>query len=893
MRASDGSCGIPVVAVPVRASVTGAHLVGEAAAIMARMEPEALVHGFTRQLGRSHGSPEPEHLTGLLLEHLADSAATLAGARPRRAVFAVPDGFDMRAPGALVRAAVRGGLSLQSTICDATARALVGPEARTRRRRQVVIVDLGAGAIRASVLLVSSGEVILQGRGGDPMGGDEVDRVLAELTLIDLGDDGRTISGRPRSRCLLRRAVDEMRRELADPSVDRARAALDHDGRRVKIALTRDRLAAVLEDCGDRIAAAVRRALAEANVRTAQVEAAYVAGGMNAQLRGAVARIFPRARVAALHEDSAAMGAAVQSAALLGEAPPVEIVDARGLPGLAGRCGRPGGATVVRETTDARRPLTDGRVDGAIGHHATPAPLRGAAESARTLEGDPPTLRRPPRIARRPPMCDGVLEVVRVQLPAPPATPPTTPDPPTRRRHVAHPPPRARLAPEPFLPWRAPAAVNPPAARPSRSGSMRAARPPTPPASGEHPVVAVSSPPPTLRSASRPPAAQSIAGAPPPVLAQAASGELVRPPDAAALVALPCADTCALPDPSRVALPVLLARLLADVAVTGTLTLERRGSGLAEMRIEEGHAVMSAWQHRLLLDAFAWPDGVYRFEPCATGKLPRRGPRPVSLMSFVVEGLRTLTRTYEVEAIEGALGDRLDLAPVVAPEREPVLGHLGLTGLERRLMEISLDGSTPGRALIELGRLGRETVVGLFVILTVFDAIAWTEVRAAPQVSQDDELARRAAKMDGLNHFLAMGLHWSSLSEEIDARYEALMGELVAPNDASPAAQVSVARMRSRVEAAYAILADPSRRKEYRLRVYPLDYEAIAGVATERAKHRALRADAGDASWCQAVATELVGSPDPAPDAPTARSWSVHADLKPAGPAARRSRSGS
>ncbi len=133
-----------------------------------------------------------------------------------------------------------------------------------------------------------------------------------------------------------------------------------------------------------------------------------------------------------------------------------------------------------------------------------------------------------------------------------------------------------------------------------------------------------------------------------------------------------------------------------------------------------------------------------------------------------------------------------------------------------------------------IGQAFRGEGAGLMLMLVVFDVLEWKEVEAASGPSMEDALSARAMKMEAQNHFLALGVHWSSTSQEIDARHRALVDELAAPPGASTAVKDALARIRRRADAAYAVLREPGRRRQRELAGH-----LAAHDAGERVEHRA------------------------------------------------------
>ncbi len=373
------------------------------------------------------------------------------------------------------------------------------------------------------------------------------------------------------------------------------------------------------------------------------------------------------------------------------------------------------------------------------------------------------------------------------------------------------------------------------------ASSAHAAISSAPPSSSAHAAIG-SAPPPSRSGAAAGPSSSaehhaaptshpwspSARAAPEPVrknlLEEMSQGRFTRPDSAAAMVNLACARPLVAADLKPLCLPVLLVRLIGNARATGTLTLEGGQNTTLDARIEEGRAILSVREHNTLIEAFSWTEGFYRFEPGHIGKLVSKGPKPVPLTQLTVEGLRVLIRTFEADDIERAIANRLHLAPIIALGREGLVSRMGLTGLEARMAENNLDGFTSGMALIDHGRLGRQTTLGLLVILTVFDAIDWINVKHVPKASLEEELTSRAIKLDGQNHFLALGVHWSTLTEDIEAAYKALCKEFAPRPGASPEVQALLARINKRLFKAHEVLKDPHQRRVYRRETYQLDY---------------------------------------------------------------------
>jgi hypothetical protein len=596
---------------------------------------------------------------------------------------------------------------------------------------------------------------------------------------------------------VLRGLAETMKRDLSEAPEASAVASILPGA--PALALDRERFEPLLRDLCERIDAAIAHALDEAGVTADQAAAAYAAGGM-AQVpavRAQIERSLGR-RALLLHPSrgTLALGAATFAGMLTGEIPEIPVLDLT----ASGPASREVPLPAWEPPSSASRP--------AAGHEVS---------EIRTAGAPPPSTSRPPSSAKDlPPASSGPIS------------------------------------------WSAPASIEQswigpaswPAAPPS-SSSVPPSSSSVPPSSGGPLWLAAptsSGSLPTLSSA--PPSSARIPTAP------IGSGRFARPADAAALLALPIARGApAAPDRS-ITLPVLFVRVLAREHVTGVLTLSHPGKSLT-VPIQGGRASMLRAELPMVAQAFTWADGTYAFEP---GEVPAARESPSSLIKLAVEGLRVLGRGFAVEELEAALGDRLDRAPVLRDGAAAALKRLGLSAAEHRLLEHAFDGVETGRRLIRSGGLGRHTTLLLFVVLTLFELVAWNEPAAKAGESLAAQVEARARKLAAGNHFEALGVHWSAADEAIREAHAARQREIDPAGPWAAAAPEACARMRERVAAAYEVLRDPARRAAHRREAYPLDFESIADLVEQRASSLSMRQDDDAADRQRRMAADLARS---------------------------------
>ena len=128
----------------------------------------------------------PEQLSSLILKKIRDDAEETLADTVEYAVITVPSYFNDKQKHATRSAAAQAGLKVQRLLPEPTAAAISfgvdqvgGDEART-----VLVFDFGGGTFDLSVLTMSGGQFIEQGKGGDMwLGGEEIDRLIMDHVL--------------------------------------------------------------------------------------------------------------------------------------------------------------------------------------------------------------------------------------------------------------------------------------------------------------------------------------------------------------------------------------------------------------------------------------------------------------------------------------------------------------------------------------------------------------------------------------------------------------------------------------------------------------------------------------------------------------------------------------
>ncbi len=147
--------------------------------------------GTANKLGIMLGEKEfsPEEISAKILKKIRLDAEASFGGEVAYAVITVPAYFNDKQKHATRMAAAMAGLKVRRLLPEPTAAAISfgvdnikGDDAKT-----VLVFDFGGGTFDLSVLTISGGQFIEQGKGGDMwLGGEDMDRLLADYVLAEI-----------------------------------------------------------------------------------------------------------------------------------------------------------------------------------------------------------------------------------------------------------------------------------------------------------------------------------------------------------------------------------------------------------------------------------------------------------------------------------------------------------------------------------------------------------------------------------------------------------------------------------------------------------------------------------------------------------------------------------
>ncbi len=271
------------------------------------------------------GVVSPVEVSAEILRALRRRAEESLGGELAGAVITVPAYFDDAQRQATKDAARLAGLNVLRLLNEPTAAAVAYGLDR-RPEGVFAVYDLGGGTFDISLLRLEKGVFQVMATGGDSaLGGDDMDRAVADWILAQTGRDGTAGPRELRAVLAAARAAKEALTGAGETGVE---VALE-DGSVWRGRLDRDRFEAWIDPLVDRSLRACRRALRDAGLAPEEVDGVVLVGGATRvpRVRARVAEFFGREPLADIDPDRVvAIGAALQADILAGNKPDEEML---------------------------------------------------------------------------------------------------------------------------------------------------------------------------------------------------------------------------------------------------------------------------------------------------------------------------------------------------------------------------------------------------------------------------------------------------------------------------------------------------------------------------------------------------------------------------------------
>ena len=295
--------------------------VGELAVERMLLYPESAASVFKRDMGSKkqfkllHKTFLAEELSALVLRALKEDAESYLKEEVTEAVISVPAYFNDARRRATKRAGELAGLKVERIISEPTAAAIAYGLYQSKERARFLVFDLGGGTFDVSILELYDTILEVRAVAGDNfLGGEDFTAILENMFFEKFRELDRLSLGEKTLRHIHKQA-EQCKLGFTDKKTSQMRCKIEENVYEMEIELSKYE-----EACGElleRIRTPVKRSLADAHIRLADIDKVVLVGGATKSpvVRRFVSKLFKMLPDININPDEAvALGAAIQGA---------------------------------------------------------------------------------------------------------------------------------------------------------------------------------------------------------------------------------------------------------------------------------------------------------------------------------------------------------------------------------------------------------------------------------------------------------------------------------------------------------------------------------------------------------------------------------------------------
>ncbi len=274
----------------------------------------------------------PEQLSSFILAKLKHDAELRLGHRIDEAVITVPAYFGDLQRRATMRAGEMAGLRVLKLLNEPTAAAFAYGLANAGQNMRCLVFDLGGGTFDVTIVDITGNEINVIATNGDHrLGGKDWDDLLIRYAAEEFQRKHKQDPTEDLAAYhdLKQKCVSA---KLSLSKLPKVNIFYDFDGRIMRLAVTRERFEDLSTGLLARCESLTKAVLDDAKLRPGDIDTVLLAGGSTRMpmVRRLIKRIFDKPPATDINPDEcvslgAALTAALESARLAGERPPVDI----------------------------------------------------------------------------------------------------------------------------------------------------------------------------------------------------------------------------------------------------------------------------------------------------------------------------------------------------------------------------------------------------------------------------------------------------------------------------------------------------------------------------------------------------------------------------------------
>jgi hypothetical protein len=201
--------------------------------------------------------------------------------------------------------------------------------------------------------------------------------------------------------------------------------------------------------------------------------------------------------------------------------------------------------------------------------------------------------------------------------------------------------------------------------------------------------------------------------------------------------------------------------------------------------------------------------------------LKRTDPVAIDLLQFLAGLLRDKTKTAYSSEMDPLLRPIIGRYPIVSPNMTPPVAAALFSEKERKILDDLVDGASTLKDVMSMSLLSRSQTSRMFLLLTWLGLVDLRDT-ALPKggiESYEKELKSTYDRLMAEDHFMRLGMHWTSHPSHYEAAYRKMVlrwGPTASNRKLSPRCDELITQIMALMDEAYHVVSNKKLRDIYR-----------------------------------------------------------------------------